>query len=109
MGRYVIRGGQAGFERLQTLAQMRLPEPSNLFDRIGVAPGWTCLDLGSGSGDLTFELARRVGPSGLVTGLDMDATKLSLARAAADERRLQNVHFIETNLDDWSPDHQVDL
>ena len=74
MVRYVIRGGQAGFERLQALARMRLPETSNLLDRVGVAPGWTCLDLGSGSGDFTFELARRVGPTGRVTGLDMDAT-----------------------------------
>jgi ubiquinone/menaquinone biosynthesis C-methylase UbiE len=109
MVRYVIHGGQAGFERLQALAQMRLPETSNLLDRVGVAPGWTCLDLGSGSGDLTFEMARRVGPTGRVTGLDMDATKLALARAAADERGLDNVDFLETNLDDWSPNRDVDL
>ena len=40
----------------------------------------SCLDLGSGAGDVTFELARRVGPAGRVVGVDMDEVKLGLAR-----------------------------
>jgi ubiquinone/menaquinone biosynthesis C-methylase UbiE len=109
MVRYVIRGGQAGFERLQALAEMRLPETSNLLDRVDMAPGWNCLDLGCGSGDITFEMARRVGPIGRVTGFDMDATKLALAKVAAAERGLDNVDFVEANLDDWSPNPDWDM
>jgi SAM-dependent methyltransferase len=102
MQRYVIRGGQAGFERLQVLAGLRLPDTRDLFDRVGVTPGGTCIDLGSGSGDIAAELARRVGPYGTVTGVDMDGTKLELARAMAAAEGLANLRFVEADLEHWS-------
>jgi hypothetical protein len=64
MERYVIRGGTAGFERLQVLARSWAPTTGALFDRVGVTTGMHCLDLGSGAGDVSFELARRVGATG---------------------------------------------
>ena len=36
-------------------------------------------------GDITLELARRVGPEGRVVGTDIDEAKLELARAEARE------------------------
>ncbi|WP_353933118.1 bifunctional demethylmenaquinone methyltransferase/2-methoxy-6-polyprenyl-1,4-benzoquinol methylase UbiE [Okeanomitos corallinicola TIOX110] len=45
-------------------------------------PGDTCLDLCCGSGDLTFQLARRVGHTGTVYGVDFSCNLL----AAAQER-----------------------
>ena len=109
MERYVIRGGHAGFERLQTLARLRMADTSDLFDRVGVAPGWNCVDLGSGSGDLTREIARRVGPRGRVSGLDMDATKVELARAAAAQQPLDNAVFEVVNLEDWAEVAEFDM
>jgi SAM-dependent methyltransferase len=109
MQRYVIRGGQAGFERLQVLAGLRLPDTRDLFDRVGVTPGGTCIDLGSGSGDIAAELARRVGPYGRVTALDMDGTKLELARAMAASAGLANLTFAEANLEHWSSPPSFDL
>jgi SAM-dependent methyltransferase len=109
MERYVIRGGQAGFERLQVLAGLRLPDTRDLFDRVGVTPGGTCIDLGSGSGDITAELARRVGPYGTVTGLDMDGTKLELARAMAASAGLANLTFAEADLEYWAAPPTYDL
>jgi ubiquinone/menaquinone biosynthesis C-methylase UbiE len=42
----------------------------------------SCLDLGCGSSDLTFELARLVGDDGHVTGIDVDEQRSSwLARS----------------------------
>jgi SAM-dependent methyltransferase len=100
--RYVIRGGAEGFARLRTLASLRLPDTRMLFDRIDVQAGWRCADLGSGSGDITAEIARRVGRSGSVTGFDMDTTKVDLAGALAAERGLDTVRFAVADLRSWT-------
>lgn len=43
-------------------------------------PGDTCLDLCCGSGDLTFQLARRVGQTGKVYGVDFSCNLLTVAQ-----------------------------
>lgn len=48
-----------------------------------VRPGETVLDIGSGGGIDCFEASRRVGPAGLVIGLDMTETMLEIARRNA--------------------------
>ena len=42
-------------------------------DRIGVQPGWHCLDVGAGGGGVAQILADRVGPTGRVTATDIDS------------------------------------
>ncbi|MBI4897844.1 MAG: bifunctional demethylmenaquinone methyltransferase/2-methoxy-6-polyprenyl-1,4-benzoquinol methylase UbiE [Actinobacteria bacterium] len=49
-------------------------------DVAGVSPGAHVLDVAAGTGDLTFELARRVAPGGSVTGADFSAEMLAVAR-----------------------------
>jgi ubiquinone/menaquinone biosynthesis C-methylase UbiE len=39
--------------------------------------------VGCGDGDVSFELARRVGAPGSVVGMDIDAAKLDIARIEA--------------------------
>jgi SAM-dependent methyltransferase len=93
MERYAIQGGAVGYERLQVLARSWLPTTTALLERAGLSPGLACLDLGSGAGDVTFELARGVGPAGRVVGLDMDDVKVDLARQEAAAQGLGNVEF----------------
>ncbi len=50
------------------------------FDALGPIAGDHVLDLGCGNGLLTLELARAVGPSGHVTGIDRSAAMLAAAR-----------------------------
>jgi ubiquinone/menaquinone biosynthesis C-methylase UbiE len=50
----------------------------------GARPGGSALDVCCGSGDLAFELATAVGPSGRVTGLDFAAEMLEDAEARRD-------------------------
>jgi SAM-dependent methyltransferase len=109
MERYVIRGGATGFERLQVLARSWAPPTSALLDRVGVAPGMSCLDLGSGAGDVSFELARRVGPTGRVVGVDLDEVKLGLARAAAVDHGLAQVEFRALSVYDWAERDAYDV
>src|SRR4051812_20818565 len=52
--------------------------------RIGLAPGWACLDVGCGDGQVTVAMAQVAGPSGRVVGVDVDAEALAIARDAAE-------------------------
>lgn len=51
----------------------------------GAAPGYTCLDLCCGSGDLAFLLARQVGASGTVYGADFAPALLAVAQQRAEQ------------------------
>jgi 2-polyprenyl-3-methyl-5-hydroxy-6-metoxy-1,4-benzoquinol methylase len=107
--RYVLRGGRWGYDRLRILARVRRAETLELLGRAGVGPGQRCVDLGSGSGEVSFELARLAGPDGAVTGIDMDEVKLALAREAAAERGVANVEFRAANVNDWAERGAYDL
>jgi demethylmenaquinone methyltransferase/2-methoxy-6-polyprenyl-1,4-benzoquinol methylase len=52
-------------------------------DRAELAPGGVALDACCGTGDLTLELAARVGPDGRVIGSDFSERMLDLARQKA--------------------------
>ncbi len=91
---YVIRGGEAGKRRLDLLARVMQPHTAALLDAIGLRPGARFLDVGCGAGHVSREAARRVGPAGAVTGVDLDEVKLAAARQAAQDERLSNVEFV---------------
>ena len=62
-------------------------------DRAALAPGDLALDACCGTGDLAFELARRVEPGGRVIGSDFAEQMLDLARKKATERGVESVRF----------------
>jgi ubiquinone/menaquinone biosynthesis C-methylase UbiE len=109
MERYVIRGGRAGYERLQLLARDRWPTTRALLARAEVGAGMRCIDLGCGGGEVTFELARLVAPDGAVIGVDMDEVKLALAREVAAERGITNAEFRALNVNDWDEPATYDV
>lgn len=90
---YAIRGGIAGRERLRVLSRTMQPSTTALFERLPIGSGLSCLDVGCGGGDVTLELARRVAPEGRVIGVDVDETKLDLARREAEAAGLRNVEY----------------
>jgi SAM-dependent methyltransferase len=52
--------------------------------RLSVAPGWRCVDVGAGGGDVSVALAEMVGRDGRVYAVDSDpAARDEVARAAA--------------------------
>ena len=55
-------------------------------DLAQLRPGGRALDVATGTGDLAFELATRVGPGGEVVGIDFSERMLELARAKAGAR-----------------------
>jgi SAM-dependent methyltransferase len=106
---YVLRGGVAGRERLRILSRVMWPATHSLLQRVGISPGMACLDVGCGGGDVTLELARAVGPSGRVVGMDIDGTKLELARREAEARQLGNVAFRQAAIDESDLRPEFDL
>jgi len=106
---YIIRGGVEGRERLRLLSHILRPTTLSLLDRVGVRPGMNCLDAGCGGGDVTLDLARSVGPTGRVVGIDIDATKLDLARQEAAAQGLTNVEFWQVGIGELRPAPEFDL
>ena len=101
--RYVVRGGTEGRERLRLLAQLFGTSTRALIGQVGIASGAGCLDVGCGGGDVTLELARAVGPSGRVIGVDFDAEKIEIARREAAEHGFRNVTFELQDVSSWEP------
>lgn len=108
-GRYVIRGGRPGYDRLLVLSQERWPDTQAFFRRAGLGPGMQCLDVGCGGGAVTIEMARIVGPNGHVEGIDMDPVKLELAASAAKHSGVGNVRFRRQLVQDWSATSSYDV
>ncbi|WP_352923426.1 methyltransferase domain-containing protein [Mesorhizobium sp. M1182] len=55
------------------------------------------IDAGCAGGDVSFELAQRVGANGRVVGIDFDESKLVLAREEAAARGIGNIEFHNAN------------
>jgi demethylmenaquinone methyltransferase/2-methoxy-6-polyprenyl-1,4-benzoquinol methylase len=70
-------------------------------DLAAVAPGDRVLDVATGTGDLAFEAARRVAPSGTVVASDFSEQMLSIARdkaaSSGDPVRAELVRFEQAN------------
>ena len=73
-------------------------------------PGETVLDLGSGGGIDVLLSARRVGPSGKVSGLDMTDEMLALAQENQQKSGVQNVEFLKGEIEKIPlGNHSVDV
>ena len=66
-----------------------------------------CLDVGCGGGDVSFDLARLVGASGRVVGMDVDAVKLEIARSEAAAQQFANVEFRFADITESEPGGKV--
>src|SRR5439155_1053491 len=55
-------------------------------DRAGIAPGERVVDVGCGCGDTTITLGGRVGPQGLVVGIDISAPMRARATTGSSSR-----------------------
>lgn len=74
-------------------------------DVAGVGPGDVALDVATGTGDLAFELAGRVAPTGRVVGLDLAEPMLAIARRKESARSVA-VEFVQGDVTTlpFSPD-----
>ena len=106
---YAIRGGVEGRERLRLVSEVMGIATRALLAEVQIPVGAACLDIGCGGGDVTFDLARAVGPQGRVVGVDLDEIELDLARRDAQAHGLANVAFEKQDVTAWEPEEMFDV
>jgi SAM-dependent methyltransferase len=87
-------GGRTWVELNDLLDHQIEPIGRRALDALAPRSGERLLDVGCGCGQTTLALAERVGPAGQVTGLDISAPMLDLARRRAADEGVGNVGFI---------------
>jgi ubiquinone/menaquinone biosynthesis C-methylase UbiE len=88
----------AKWVRFQELLDRQLePFGRAVADSLSIDQGDRVLDVGCGCGATSLELARRVGRSGRVVGIDVSAPMLATARQRAAESRADNLEFLQAD------------
>ena len=81
MPEYALEISDAEIGRYQMMARNAVAAESAQLAAAGVAAGVTVADIGCGPAAMSIEIARLVGPSGWVIGVDSDPAALVAARA----------------------------
>lgn len=92
-------------ERFDT---MLAPFGRRLLAAAALEPGERVLDVGCGTGAVSLEAARTVGPGGRVTGVDLSAPMLGLARRRSEEQGI-DVDFVRCDAQTASFDQPFDV
>jgi SAM-dependent methyltransferase len=102
--------GRRWLDRHERADRQIAPFGLRAMERADIRHGQRVLDVGCGCGETTLELARRVGASGSVAGIDISRLLIDTARQAADRSNMSNVRFevADAQIFAFSP-HSVDL
>ena len=95
---YVLGTHREEIERLGLQHRVWRPQVLECWRRAGITTGSKVLDLGSGPGYATVDLAEIVGPTGEVHAAERSGNFLQYAREACAARGLSNVRFHEQDL-----------
>jgi SAM-dependent methyltransferase len=96
--RYALGRTPQEHERLRTQARIWEAATGRLLDQVGLAPGASCLDAGCGPGETMRLMAHRVGPTGRVTGIDVDAALGSMAQEMLHDAGHRHCQFLAHDL-----------
>lgn len=103
---------QAEMNRLQCQAEELSPLVSESIEKCGISKGMSVVDVGCGTGQVSFLMSSRVGPRGRVIGIDANTTAIELCRKTASTKEIKNVSFIVRSAYDLSrdfPDNSIDV
>jgi 2-polyprenyl-3-methyl-5-hydroxy-6-metoxy-1,4-benzoquinol methylase len=105
---YLLGHDPVELARLEHQARMLAPATRTVLQLAGIAPGMRVLDLGSGAGDVAFQVAEMVGRTGSVVGIDQSDQALAFAAHRTQQRGLTNVSFVHDDLHTASVTGQFD-
>jgi SAM-dependent methyltransferase len=90
-------------QRLALMSSLLDPMELAYIAKLGVGPGWRCLEVGCGNGSIAQALAARVAPSGHVVASDLDVSYLGNLKAPCLEVRRIDIlrDEIETDFYDF--------
>lgn len=82
MSEYTLPHDLAGErQRLQLMSDLLDPLHRSHLERLGVRPGWRCLEVGCGNGSISQWLAMRIAPGGHIVASDVDLRYLDQLHA----------------------------
>jgi len=85
-------------------------QPDRVMSDLGMKPGTRVADIGCGEGYFTLQLARAVGPQGLVFAVDINTRALAALKKQADQQLLTNVTVVVSESTDTRlPVESVDV
>ncbi len=105
---YVLGDSDGELQRLIRQSEMYAELTANFSCASGIKAGMRVLDVGCGPGCISLQLARLVGPSGAVVGVDKSPRALDLARQRAASEHLANVTFVESHLNAFESEQKFD-
>jgi ubiquinone/menaquinone biosynthesis C-methylase UbiE len=85
---------KAEVKRLTEQALCWEPDTEILFDKIGIQPGWKCIDLGCGPLGVLGPLSQNVGSQGQIVGLDINPLYVQAANQFISKNHYSNVKII---------------
>lgn len=68
-------------QRLALMSQLLDPLHRSLLEKLGIRPGWRCLEIGCGNGSISRWMATKVGSRGRVVATDIDLRYIDNLRA----------------------------
>lgn len=93
--KYTLAVGKQDENRLTALNNICNPVTRQFLDNIEISlQGKHVIDLGCGIGMMSVEFAKRVGPTGKVTAIDISEEQLELAKEYAKSQNINNIDFI---------------
>ena len=87
------KGGDIWVERQNAMDTMLSPLGEAALNKLNFNEEENVLDIGCGCGHTTLNIAKRIGPSGNVTGLDISEPMLKRAKESASEMSITNTSF----------------
>ncbi len=87
------KGGDIWVERQNAMDTMLSPLGEAALNKLNFNEDENVLDIGCGCGHTTLNIAKRIGPSGNVTGLDISEPMLKRAKESAVEMSITNTSF----------------
>src|SRR5215467_8869823 len=105
---YALGHSEQELQRLTHQGQAFEPFTRQLFQEAGISRGMRVLDVGCGSGDVSFLAADLVGPGGQVVGVDRERKAVDWADARASSRGIRNASFVEGDPAEMEFDRQFD-
>jgi ubiquinone/menaquinone biosynthesis C-methylase UbiE len=106
---YIFGTHEEELERLGLQHRVWQPRVHDAWKRAGFGKGQTIIDVGSGPGFATLDLAELVGPEGRVIALERSERFIAALNDAAEARGLRNIETYRVDLDkDPLPDIKAD-
>lgn len=106
---YILGHSQKELARLKTQSVMASSITERLLREVRLTPGMRIFEIGSGYGDLSIQLAEKVGSSGEVVSIDQSSQAVAAARERVKSKHIRNVSFQHTNASIFTATHKFDI